>query len=333
MTILRVKNGSETRATAPQARRAVQARGGRQGFTLIELLVVIAIIAILAAMLLPALSKAKQRAQATQCMNNAKQLALAMLTYTSDFTELFPPNPDDPNPPPGYCWCIPYVKGGMPNDPPPANSHVFDPDSIKDPNNVLTAPYVGNNIGIYQCPGDPRNGQYNGGPTVHATRSVSMNQAVGCVDPQYQQFGSGHSGKPSVPNNGPWLTGNYTGNGKVTSPSSDPYATFGRTTDFNGVSAAQIFLTCDENPYSINDASLAASCGAPKFIDIPASSHGNSAGFSYCDGHAQVHKWKTTQFELNAPASSGSQNPPRNAAGGLSDPDWLWLAQNVSIRQ
>jgi prepilin-type N-terminal cleavage/methylation domain-containing protein len=70
----------------PSKRRAAAGRG----FTLIELLVVIAIIAILAAMLLPALTKAKQKAARTACTSNLRNLALAMSMYTHDSNDMMP---------------------------------------------------------------------------------------------------------------------------------------------------------------------------------------------------------------------------------------------------
>jgi len=179
-----------------------------RAFTLIELLVVIAIIAILAAMLLSALSKAKQKAQGSACLNQGKQMMLAMILYGDENRDFFPPNPDDGNTNAGYNWCSGNAGIGGPQE--------FDPDVLKDPKLSLLITYLGGNVKLFHCPADTRQGLYQGddlallGKTIPAARTFSMNQAVGTIDPGFDEStgpggGVPHSGVPTLSVNGPWL--------------------------------------------------------------------------------------------------------------------------------
>jgi prepilin-type N-terminal cleavage/methylation domain-containing protein/prepilin-type processing-associated H-X9-DG protein len=127
-----------------------------QGFTLIELLVVIAIIAILAAMLLPALARARLKAQGAQCLNNGKQLDLAWTLYADDNNDVMVPNPSSPTDTNTPAWAY----GNMQTPADATNTLLIQEG--------LLFPYT-KALGLYKCPGNQTT----------EVRGISMNSYVG----------------------------------------------------------------------------------------------------------------------------------------------------------
>ena len=241
-------------------------RSCARGFTLIELLVVIAIIAILAAMLIPALSRAKIRAQGTGCMNNTRQLQLAWRMYGEDNRDELPFGyATQANAP--YVW----VAGDIGNPSPTANDNWNYDTTIK---KGAIWPYCGNAVSLFHCPADPTYGQNPQGRRV-PRRSVSMSNWIG-----------GNGDSPQT---------NYKGYWGLNAPKSTVAR---KLSNIGNPGPAMTLIILDESYDSINYAYFVIEMnGYPdpattEVVDYPGHYHNNACGFAFADGHSEIHKWR-----------------------------------------
>ncbi len=284
-------------------RSVLLTNGGKRAFTLIELLVVVAIIAILAAMLLPALSNAKEYGRRAKCISNLHQLGLTFVMYASDNNDRFANNGyannggDSKNP----LW----VQGHM-NHTEAGNSDPFNPNLLTNPSYAQYANYL-KTAAIYKCPSDTATLKFAGVMT-NTTRSYSMNAFVG------------------------WQGSSQVVDGPMVSELDlKAYQVFGKSAQILGVTPAALMVFVDVNPASICwpffgvDMTPAPSTA---FFMYPNASHLSTGVITFADGHAEVVKWQDQR--TIKPGNIDFHNHDQASA---NNPDIAWLQQHATVKK
>jgi len=230
------------------------------GFTLIELLVVIAIIAILAALLLPALSRAKEQAYTAVCINNQKQLQLAWLMYVEDNNGKLPRNDTffqvSPDKRSGM-----WVQGVMSTEKDTGNVEPITDNTnilkLIDPQFCTLGSYT-KAVGLYKCPSD-KSWAIIDGQRHNRVRSYSMN---GYLGPSLKFF--------------------------------DDWRARRRISQFVSPPPCDTFVFICEHPDSIDDGEFTPDMHGRGWdgYGLPSSlQHGRSGILSFADGHVEKHRW------------------------------------------
>lgn len=269
-------------------------RPARRGFTLIELLVVIAIIAILAGMLLPALGKAKTKAEGIKCLANHRQLLIGWAMYIHDNRDQLPyAYADETNPATSDgAWVQGILQWEQKVGPGSSPKDNWDLTYLQQ-SPLYT--YTGQSKDIWKCPGDKTMAIDKDKKRVPRIRSMSM----------------------SI----------WTGGNKGTDGGWGPkWNVFTRLSSFTDPGPTMTYVLLDEREDSINDGFFVVSMeGYPDsskttMVDWPAAYHNKAGGFSFADGHAETHKWIDPR---TAPALGkiAATSQPRN-------PDILWMQEH-----